>query len=169
MARVGLDPDGRLISLLVVPGERTEPGSAAAEPDWEPLLRATGVDAKTLEPVAPEWAPPVFADRRAAWTGSWPGKPDVPLRIEAAAASGRPVSLRIVQPWTRPAEAPIRRQDVWKAWRLMLAVVFPLVIVGAGSWRCATSAGGGETAAARFDWPSTRRPFGCCGTSARTT
>ena len=106
MARVGLDPDGRLISLLVVPGERTPPGPAAPEPDWEPLLRATGVDATSLVPVPPEWAPPVFADRRAAWTGSWPGKPDVPLRIEAAAAGGKPVSLRIVAPWTRPAEEP---------------------------------------------------------------
>ena len=118
MARVGLDPEGRLISLLVVPGERTAPAtpseSAAAapaaarpaaaastapgrtaagatategapagsvvtapvspstEPAWEPLLRATGVEARTLTPVQPEWAPPVFADRRAAWTGSCP-------------------------------------------------------------------------------------------------
>ena len=106
MARVGLDADGRLISLLVVPGERTPPGPAAPEPDWGPLLRATGVDATSLVPVPPEWAPPVFADRRAAWTGSWPGKPDVPLRIEAAATGGQPVSLRIVLPWTRPAEEP---------------------------------------------------------------
>jgi hypothetical protein len=34
MARVGLDADGRLISLLVVPGERTPSGSTAPEPDW---------------------------------------------------------------------------------------------------------------------------------------
>jgi serine/threonine-protein kinase len=81
MARVGLDTDGRLISLLVVPDERTPPGSAAPEPDWGPLLRATGVDPTSLVPVPPEWAPPFFADRRVAWTGSWPGKPDVPLRI----------------------------------------------------------------------------------------
>ena len=132
MARVGLDPDGRLISLLIVPGELAAAASPSREPDWEPLLQATGVDATTLAIVPPEWAPPVFADRRAAWTGSWPGKPDVPLRIEVAATSGRPVSLRIIAPWTRPTETPVRRRDVWKTGNLMLAVVFPLVIVGAG-------------------------------------
>jgi serine/threonine-protein kinase len=133
MARVGLDPEGRLISLLVVPGERTGPGSAAAEPDWVPLLRATGVDEKTLTPVPPEWAPPVFADRRASWTGSWPGKPEVPLRIEAAAAGGRPVSLRIIEPWTRAAEEPGPPEDLWhRAAQLVNTLVFVVVVVVAG-------------------------------------
>jgi len=132
MARVGLDPDGRLVSLLVVPDEHTEPGSTSAEPDWEPLLRATGVDAKALAPVPPEWAPPVFADHRVAWTGSWPGKPEVPLRIEAAAAAGKPVSLRVVLPWTRPAEEPAPQGGFWnRAARLLSTVWFVVVIVAA--------------------------------------
>ena len=129
MARVGLDADERLISLLVVPDERTPPGAAAPEPDWGPLLRATGVDATSLVPAPPEWAPPVFADRRAAWTGSWPGKPDVPLRIEAAAADGRPVSLRIVLPWTRPAEELEPRRDFWHRASQLMHVVAPGVVV----------------------------------------
>ncbi len=104
MARVGLDTDGRLISLLVVPGERTLPGLAAPEPDWRPLVRATGIDVASLTPAPPQWMPPVFADRRAAWTGSWAGSPEVPLRIEAAAVAGKPVWLRIVLPWTHPAQ-----------------------------------------------------------------
>src|SRR5262249_24843470 len=95
MARVALDPAGHLVSLQVVPGPRA-PDPGASEPDWEPLLRATGIDGSTLAPVPPEWAPPVFADRRAAWTGSWPGKPDAAVRIEGASAGGKPVSLRIV-------------------------------------------------------------------------
>ncbi len=129
MARVGLDTDGRLISLLVVPDERTPAGSAAPEPDWGPLLRATGVDPTSLIPVPPEWAPPVFADRRSAWTGSWPGKPDVPLRIEAAAAEGKPVSLRIVLPWTRPAEEPAPPRGVGQRAAQLMQVVAPGVVV----------------------------------------
>jgi eukaryotic-like serine/threonine-protein kinase len=129
MARVGLDADGRLISLLVVPDERTPPGAAAPEPDWGPLLRATGVDATSLVPVPPEWAPPVFADRRSAWKGSWPGKPDVPLRIEAAAANGKPVSLRIVLPWTRPAEALEPERGVGHRASQLMRVVAPGVVV----------------------------------------
>jgi len=105
MARVDLDPEGRLLSLAVVPGEDA-PESAAAGPDWDPLLRATGVDAATLQPAAPEWAPSSFADQRVAWTGTWSGRPDVPLRIEAASLQGRPVSLRVITPWMRPSGEP---------------------------------------------------------------
>ncbi|HVR95981.1 MAG TPA: serine/threonine-protein kinase [Thermoanaerobaculia bacterium] len=126
MARVGLDPDGRLISLLIVPGEHVAP--SPAEPDWAPLLQATGVDAKTLVPVAPEWAPPVFADRRAAWTGSWPGRQETPLRIEAAAADGKPVSLRVVLPWTRPAEEPVPQGGFWNQAARLLHAVWPVVV-----------------------------------------
>ncbi len=132
MARVALDPDGRLVSFLVVPGERDESRPSRAEPDWEPLLRATGVDASTLRTASPEWAPPVHADRRVAWTGSWPGKPDLPLRIEAAAASGRPVSLRIVLPWTRPAEQPPEAVGGFvRVARLVAASWFLIVVITA--------------------------------------
>jgi hypothetical protein len=113
MAKVGLDTEGRLLSMLIVPGERTEPAAAGQETDWLPLLRATGVDEKTLVPVQPEWAPPVFADRRAAWTASWSGRPDVALRIEAAASGGRPVSLRVIEPWDHPSEGPEPPGGFW--------------------------------------------------------
>ena len=133
MARVGLDPDGRLTSLLVVPGERAGPGADPAEPDWAPLLDATGVDDKTLAPVPPEWAPPVFADRRAAWTASWPGRPEVPVRIEAASLGSRPVSLQLVLPWTRPAEEPAAPLGFWsRAAQLVGTLWFVGVVVAAG-------------------------------------
>ncbi len=133
MARVALDPDGRLVSFAVVPGERTDSESARTEPDWDHLLRATGVDLGTLVPAPPEWAPPVFADHRVAWTGSWPGKPDVPVRIEAAAVGGRAVSLRLVLPWTRPAEEPPPTIGSWnRAAQLVEASWFFVVVVTAG-------------------------------------
>jgi serine/threonine-protein kinase len=91
------------------------------------------VDAKTLVPAQPEWAPPVFADRRAAWTGSWPGKPEIPLRIEAAAAGGRPVSLRIVEPWDRPSEESPPPHGFWRgAAQLVNTLWFVVVVVAAG-------------------------------------
>jgi predicted Ser/Thr protein kinase len=133
MARVGLDPDGRLLSLLIVPGERTAPSPSPPEPDWGPLLRATGVDEKTLAPAPPEWAPPVYADRRAAWTASWPGKPEIPLRIEAASVGGRPVSLRVVEPWDRPAEEPRPPEGFWrKTGEILNALWFVVVVTVAG-------------------------------------
>ncbi|HEX4826269.1 MAG TPA: serine/threonine-protein kinase [Candidatus Polarisedimenticolaceae bacterium] len=129
MARVELDPDGRLLSLLIVPGEKTLVATAAPEPDWSPLLHATGVDLGKLVTVDSEWAPPVFADRRMAWTGSWPERPELPIRIEAASAGGRPVSLRVVAPWTRPAEESAPREDVYSRW--LSGIVYVGVIVAA--------------------------------------
>ena len=48
-----------------------------------------------------------------------PQRPDVKLRIEAASYRGRPVSFKVVGPWTRPAlmewERPSVRQRVVSA------------------------------------------------------
>ena len=48
--------------------------------------------------------PFVYADALAAWDGVYPDRPDIPIRVEAAAARGRPVYFGIVAPWTRPQE-----------------------------------------------------------------
>jgi serine/threonine-protein kinase len=129
MANVGLDPDGRLQSLLIVPGERAATVADPPETEWGPLLRATGADEKTLVAVAPEWAPPVFADRRVAWTASWPGRPDVALRIEAAAAGGRPVWLRLIEPWNSPSEGPPPPGGFWiRTSRITNALVYIVIL-----------------------------------------
>ena len=59
-----------------------------------------------MKAVDPEWNPKVWADRRAAWEGAYPEAPDIPIRIEAAAYLGRPVSFGIVHPWTAAAGGP---------------------------------------------------------------
>ena len=45
----------------------------------------------------------LIKDARAAWTGSLCERPDVPMRIEAAAYRGKPVYFELIGPWTRPA------------------------------------------------------------------
>ncbi len=133
MMRVELDPDGRLVSLRVVPGERLEPSDPGSAPDWEPLLRATGVDSRTLVPAAPELAPPVFADRLTAWTGTWPARPDIPLRIEGAAAGSRVVWFKVAGPWTHPAEAPASASAGMRSVAALVeAFVYVLVVVATG-------------------------------------
>src|SRR5215471_11285703 len=54
-----------------------------------------------FKPAEPEWTPPVSADVRAAWTGTYSGRPDLPLRVEAGAFHGRLVYFQPVWPWTR--------------------------------------------------------------------
>ncbi|HKQ98622.1 MAG TPA: hypothetical protein VJV75_12165, partial [Candidatus Polarisedimenticolia bacterium] len=128
MARVTLDPGGRLVGLLVVPEERAA-SSPAPEPDWTPLLQATGVDAKSLASVPPEWAPPVWADRRVAWSGAWPGREEASVRIEAASKGGRPVALRVVLPWTRPAEEPTPPGGLLNRASVLFRAAWPLVVL----------------------------------------
>ena len=49
---------------------------------------------KTLQfqATTPQWTGLVSSDTREAWTGAWPGQPELPLRVEAAvtARSGQP-------------------------------------------------------------------------------
>jgi serine/threonine-protein kinase len=152
MARVVLDADGRLRSLVVVPGQKTE-STGAADHDWEPLIRTTGVDPATLTAVPPDWAPPVFADRRLAWTASWPGREAARVRIEAASFGGKPVSIQVVEPWTRPAEAPKPPQGFWRqASSLLNTLAFIFVAIAAAivAWRNVRRGRGDRRGALRF-------------------
>ena len=79
---------------------RAAPASPAP-PTGPPLLEAR-LDPAKLRAVEPQWTPPFFSDARAAWEGAWPERPDIPIRVEAAAYRGRPVWFEIVNPWTRP-------------------------------------------------------------------
>jgi len=97
-----LDPNGRLLSFLALPSERLESASeATGEPDWLPMLSAAGLDLAQLVAQEPTWVPPVYADSRAAWVGTYPDAPDIQIRIEAAAFRGRPVAMRLLEPWNR--------------------------------------------------------------------
>ena len=104
MAAVRYDLTGRLLALSVVPPqvEAQDAGAAATAPDWTPLFAAARLDPSAMRPVRPRWNPPFQTDARAAWEGVWPRRPEIPIRVEAAAYRGRPVWFEIVDPWTRP-------------------------------------------------------------------
>ncbi|HJQ98117.1 MAG TPA: hypothetical protein VJ826_07355, partial [Candidatus Polarisedimenticolaceae bacterium] len=153
MTRILLEPDGHLRSLMVVPGRSAPDRAGSPPPDWDPFLRATGVDPATLVSVPSEWAPPVFADTRAAWTASWPGRPEPHVRIEAGSFAGKPVYLEVVQPWTRPAEAPEPPGGFWRsASSLFNVVAFVFVAIGASivAWRNVRRGRGDTRGALRF-------------------
>jgi hypothetical protein len=100
MLETRLDPQGRLRRLEVVPPERDDAAETEAEPAWTVLFDAAGFKIDEFTAVEARWAPRVFADRRAAWEGTYPDDPDTAIRVEAAAYHGRPVSFRIFEPWT---------------------------------------------------------------------
>ena len=102
MVGLKLDTVGRLVLLQVTPPQVDDPPEGPAEPDWNALFTAAGLDASRFRSVPPRWTPSGFADARAAWEGANPERPDDPIRVEAAAYRGRPVSFVLVGPWTRP-------------------------------------------------------------------
>jgi serine/threonine-protein kinase len=103
MAGAAYDLRGRLLSFYRVPPQReSAERTPAAAVDWSPLFAEAHLDPAAFRPVPPQWTPPFYADARAAWEGTWPRRPEIPVRIEAAAYRGRPVFFRVVNPWTRP-------------------------------------------------------------------
>jgi len=129
------------------------PTSPGPPPDWDPFLRATGVDLATLVAVPSEWAPPVFADTRVAWTASWPGRPEPHVRIEAGSFFGKPVFFEVVEPWTRSTEDPQPVRGFWQnAGALFNTVSFIFVAIAASivAWRNVRRGRGDRRGALRF-------------------
>lgn len=110
MATVILDPKGRLIEFHAVPPQIDETNGAAPPPNWSILFEESGFDQANFKPVPSKWVPPVNSDNRAAWEGTLPNKPEIPIRLEAAAYAGKPVFFKIIGPWNsrgqvRPPES----------------------------------------------------------------
>src|SRR5947207_3810951 len=98
---VVLDTKGRLVEFRRVPPQLRPPGGLAAEPQWDAVFRAAGLDRTAFTPVESEWSPKDFADTRAAWDGPLPDAFGLRLRVEAAAYRGQLVSVFVVAPWSR--------------------------------------------------------------------
>jgi hypothetical protein len=101
MVNVGLDAQGRLNFLQVLPPEVEEPPKEARVPDWDALFAAAGLDRTQFRPAEPTWTSLAASEVREAWTGTTPGT-SIPLRIEAAGFHGKPVFFSLVGPWTHP-------------------------------------------------------------------
>jgi serine/threonine-protein kinase len=128
MSEVVLDTRGRLVTFLAVP-PRMEAPQVWPAPDWRPLLEEAALDPASLRVVSPEWTSPVDSDRKAAWEGTYPGDPPMPVHIEAAAYHGRPVWFSVLPDWARetallpppPAPTPVGQNSL-----IVLALAMPL-------------------------------------------
>jgi len=153
-AMLVLDPNGRLLSFLALPPERLESASEATlEPDWQPILSAAGLDPEKLAVAESTWVPPVYADSRAAWVGSYPNAPNIEIRIEAAAFQGRPVAMRLLEPWNRTrAEETAELAARTRISAIFQNVTFNLMILAAifVAWRNLRLGRGDRKTAFRF-------------------
>jgi hypothetical protein len=130
VASVRLDTLGRLHALEAVPAAPGEPSSTSV--DWGSLLEATGLDRARLESRTAGADPPFYADARAAWEGTTPESPHLPVRLEAAALRGRPVWLELRETGSStPSPGGVRFGEA-AFWNLAAAtfwVVLPLGLV----------------------------------------
>jgi serine/threonine-protein kinase len=136
MTYVELNPLGQLTQFVGVPPQIENLGPAGttsqASPDWTPLFIAAGFDPAKWTRTQPQWTPPTFSDARAAWTGTLAERPELPMRIEAAAFHGQPVYFQLVAPWTTPARMqPFQPSSSQKASNLVfIAVQFVILVAG---------------------------------------
>jgi hypothetical protein len=131
MTLVELTLHGRLTHFIAIPPQVEKPAGAAPPPDWAALFSAAGFDPSKWVPVESAWTPPVYSDARAAWTGSLAERPNIPMRIEAAAYRGKPVYFELIGPWTRPERMQLhQRTGAERAFLLTFIVLFLAVMVG---------------------------------------
>jgi serine/threonine-protein kinase len=130
MTLVRLNPLGRLTQLVVVPPQVEASVLAASSTDWAPLFSAAGLDMSKWPPAQATWTPPVYSDARSAWTGTLTERPDIPMRIEAAAYRGKPVYFELIGPWTRPERMqPYQATPGERAGLATVVVLLLLVLV----------------------------------------
>jgi serine/threonine-protein kinase len=132
MKSVELDPEGRLLSLMVVPPQMDTAAGPAQPVSWEPLFAAAGLDLSRFRAVEPTWAPLADVDTRAAWEGSYEDRPALTLRVEAAGYRGRPVWFEILGPWSRPARMEEERRTPGQKAAMWVGIVL-LGAIGLGS------------------------------------
>ncbi|MEA2488874.1 MAG: eukaryotic-like serine/threonine-protein kinase [Acidobacteriota bacterium] len=124
MTLMALDMEGRLLLFEGVPPQvdRAVPPLRAAE--WSRFFDRAGLRMSMFRPIAPRWTPPHHSDERRAWMGVHPLRPDLPLRVEAAAYRGKPVWFEVIFPWQMPDREPSRSGAGTDPFSLSLLVLY---------------------------------------------
>ena len=133
MAGATYDLKGRLVAFYAIPPQQEKTDTAAPEADYSPLFAEAQLDPASFRRVDAQRTPPFFVDSRAAYEGSWPNRPEIPLRVEVAAYRGKPVWFELVNPWTRA-----ERMQPWSPTtgeRIARGIMLSLLVIltGAGA------------------------------------
>jgi MFS family permease len=181
MITLRLTPRGRLRDLAVLDRQTYWPvdtktglavgvtGPPRPDIDWSIVFRQAGLDLRDFKNITPEQAsssppakksgpveqrvPPVFADHRLTWEGTYPESPDTKVRVEAATFANRLVAFRTVEPdlpFAQISHQP--QQRTWGSYSIYLrtAIVIITLLGAAGlAWRNITAKRGDRPGATR--------------------
>ncbi|MBV8843790.1 MAG: serine/threonine protein kinase [Bryobacterales bacterium] len=146
MQAVVLDSEGRLLEFQARPPAVARSEHRTELFDWDKLFAAAGLDVAAFKAVQPQFTPGSPFDAQAAWTGSAEGEN---LRVEAAAYEGRPVSFRVLEPWTRPSEPTPVSFGSFSTPTFVLGVLVLPAVAGLLAWRNARTGRGDRRGAFR--------------------
>jgi serine/threonine-protein kinase len=124
MTLTALDMEGRLMLFEGVPPQVEPAGGPVRVAEWSRFFDRAGLPMSAFRPVAPRWNPPHHSDERRAWMGVHPLRPDLPLRVEAAAYRGKPVRFEVIFPWQKPGREPSSRSAGTDPFSLSLLVLY---------------------------------------------
>jgi serine/threonine-protein kinase len=126
-----LDTEGRLRTFQAIPAQTESTAPPATSPIWSSFFSDAGLDFSEWKAVAPQRTPLFFADQRAAWQGSLPNLPAIPLRVEAASYRGKLVYFELIGPWSVAArETPVTLRPGVNIGNIVGAAVFLSVLAG---------------------------------------
>jgi serine/threonine-protein kinase len=147
---VDLDLDGRLLRFKVSavsqgdvqPQSRdaTHPAGPRESPlsiptgkiDWQRFFTVAGLDLALFTETDPP--PSSSGDTRVTWTGSFPGRSDLPVRIEGGTTATTVTSFEVLFPWTNRDPMLPQRTDYRSALLLIIIWVAPC-LVARSNWR----------------------------------
>jgi serine/threonine protein kinase/class 3 adenylate cyclase len=146
MCQILLDTQGHLLKFEAVPPQLDTSTEVATAPNWGALFAAAGLDATQFRAAAPQWTPLAATDARAAWEGTWPGHPELPLRVEAAGYRSKPVYLNLVSPWINPNRMQEEQRSTGELIQIaiLLTVFFSIVLLGIALARSSVRSGRGD-------------------------
>jgi serine/threonine protein kinase len=132
MCQILLDTQGRLLKFEAIPPQRDTSTELRPPPDWNALFTAAALDMNQFKTTSPQWTPLAIADSRAAWEGSWPGRAELPLRVEAAAFRGKIVYFSLVSPWTIPDRMEEQKRSTGDSVEtgIFLVLLLGIVVIG---------------------------------------
>ena len=102
--------------------------------DWQRVFAAAGLDLAEFRQTVPKEPAGGRIDARMAWTGPYPGHPDLPVRVEAAARAGTTTSFEVLFPWTKREAMVAERTSYVIAAILIPSWIAPFLVAGY-NWR----------------------------------
>ncbi len=130
MINLKLDARGRMFEFIAVPPQ-TESGNQNGEIEWREVFTEAGLDFGTFTESESQLTPPVFADKRRAWTGGMVDYPEIPIRVETAEFSGKLVFFRVVAPWNSPEKENFGNENSFRKFGIILLILsFAAAFVG---------------------------------------